>query len=230
MESFQENLEKESHLLFNYLPSDISLFHKIYKVDDKIIYKNGLSPSIIHTGEEVSSGLRVAIKELRKEKLKDKEMHEMTKNEFTFHHLLSQVSSNIVKVKNYFEDDKAYYLVMEFSEEPDFFEDLLENRYCPVSDERTLKAFAFDILTGLKEIHKFNIIHCDIKPQNFLLFKSEGLDGHSLSEDEDYLEDFFLKITDFGFAHKIPEGEDKVFLKQPLGTFAYIAPEITKVD
>ncbi len=229
-DSLKADFIKEQSTTIHYQPSDINFFRKIYKLEEKTIYANSLSPSVIYKGVEVSSGSKVAIKELRKDRLNDESMHEMTKNEFSIHHFMSKISNNIVKVKDYYEDEKAYYLVMEFSEEPDFFEDLLENRYCPVSDERTLKAFAFDILTGLKEIHKFNIVHCDIKPQNFLLFKNENLESESFSEDDEYFEDYYLKITDFGYAHRIPEGEQKCFMKYPCGTFAYIAPEVTKVE
>lgn len=212
-----------------YRPIDYDVFAENYKFEEKLIYSNGLSPSIVHMGVEVKTGNRVAIKELKKEKLKDDFMKEMIKNELSIHHFLSKISNNIVKVKDYAENEKSFYLVMECSDEPNFFEDLLENRYCPVSDERTLKAFALDVLTGLKEIHKFNIIHCDIKPQNFLLFKNHGLDEELNSDDDEYYENYYLKITDFGFAHRIPDGQTKVFLKYPCGTFSYIAPEITKV-
>lgn len=223
------NIFNHQNIEINYQPLEINFFVENYKFEEKLIYSNGLSPSIIHMGLEVKSGDKVAIKELKKEKLKDDYMMQMIRNELSIHYFLSKVSKNVVRVKDYAEDEKSYYLAMECSDEPNFFEDLLENRYCPVSDERTLKAFALDILTGLKEIHKYNIIHCDIKPQNFLLFKNDGLEGESFSEDDEYYENYYLKITDFGFAHKIPEGETKVFLKYPCGTFSYIAPEISKV-
>lgn len=226
--------ESQNAHIFEYLPSDITLLFQIYKRDPSSIYVGNLSPSIIYSGKEVNSGIKVAIKELRKDRLKDQIMFGMVKTEFSIHSYLSKISANIVEVKDYYEDEKAFYLVMEFSEEPDYFEDLLENRYCPVSDERTLKAFAFDILTGLKEIHKYNVVHCDIKPQNFLVFKNlsqekgEEIQNESLDEDVDY-DDYYLKITDFGFAHVIPNGQDKVLMKYPCGTFSYMAPEITKV-
>jgi hypothetical protein len=40
---------------------------------------------------------------------------------------LSRLSENIVKVPDYYEDDFAYTTVMEYSEDPCYFEDLLEN-------------------------------------------------------------------------------------------------------
>jgi serine/threonine-protein kinase Chk2 len=216
--------------IFPYNPSDIATLPQNYKLDGKKIYSSNLSPGVVYSGYDKILESKVAIKELRKGKLNEEYQHEMAKNELAIHFSLSSISNNIVKVRDYFEDENAYYLIMEYSEEPDFFEDLLENRYCPVSDERTLKAFAFDILTGLKEIHKNNIIHCDIKPQNFLLFKNENSENNENdSIDEEYFDDYFLKITDFGYAHVIPNDSDKAYMKLPCGTFAYTAPEVTKV-
>lgn len=232
--------------------------HELYKIDENEIYNASLSASVIYQGYEKKTGTKVAIKELKKNKLKQEYLHEMAKNEFSIQASLCCLSedSNIVQVKDYFENENAYYLIMEYSEEPDYFEDLLENRYCPVSDEKTLKAFAFDILTGLEECHKNNVIHCDIKPQNFLLFRNnkklveienlgkslENLENledlenkieicgeEEISQEEELSEDFILKLADFGLAHVIPEGESKAFMQYPCGTFAYVAPEITKV-
>lgn len=223
-------LPKDSNIRF-YNPSDINLLYENYKIDSKQIYKATLSATEIHVGYERQTGNKVAIKELKKSKLKDF-MQEFAKNELTIHDSMARVSANVCKVKDYFEDEKAFYMVMEFSDEPNYFEDMLENRYCPISEEKILKAFAFDILTALKELHKNNIIHCDIKPQNFLLFKNESMNmsnNNSSYGDESIIEDYFLKLTDFGMAHVIPEGCEKAFMKYPCGTFQYTAPEVTKV-
>jgi serine/threonine protein kinase len=223
------DLIKESKIL-NYNPPDISLLMANYEIEENKIYSTSLSPTEIYIAYEKKSGNKVAIKELKKEKLRDSFKLEMARNELILHNSISKLSSNVVKVTDYFEDEKSFYLITEFCEEANYFEDTLENRYCPISDEKTLKAFAFDILSALKEIHKNNIIHCDIKPQNFFLFKNENVNTSNNSQyTEDNYEDYFLKLTDFGFSHFIPEGKDKTFMKFPFGTFQYIAPEITKV-
>ncbi len=79
---------------------------------------------------------------------------------------------------------------------------------------------AFDILTALKEIHSIGIIHCDIKPQNFLLF---GNTGHS---DDSFDDNIILKLIDFGLSHYIDPRSGKAFMKLGCGTFQYKAPEI----
>ncbi len=99
-----------------------------------------------------------------------------------------------------------------------------------------MKAYALDVLNGLNEIHKNNIIHCDIKPQNFLLFKNEmELTDEEYESDNDncsfdsYDPNQYIKITDFGLAHPIPLGSTKTYMKQRCGTYYYTAPEITNV-
>ena len=95
-----------------------------------------------------------------------------------------------------------------------------------------------NILSALSVIHNNNIIHCDIKPDNFLLFRSENLveslnidDELSLNssdENEEMLERM-IKLTDFGLSHRIPIGQSKAYLKFPFGSYGYTAPEIKSV-
>lgn len=91
-------------------------------------------------------------------------------------------------------------------------------------------------MNGLNEIHKNNIIHCDIKPQNFLLFKNDldiSSEYNSENENNYSIDSFdpnvYLKICDFGLAHVIPSGSNKAFMKYKCGTFYYTAPEIKNV-
>ena len=69
----------------------------------------------------------VAMKELRKEKFKQNFNNEMAKSELMFHYSLSKLTNNIVTAYDYFEDEKSYYLLMEFCDEPNYFEEILEN-------------------------------------------------------------------------------------------------------
>ena len=70
--------------------------------------------------------------------------------------------------------------------------------------ERYSKVIFFKICKGIQAIHKSNICHRDIKPDNIL-----------------FDENFNPKIADFGFAT-----ENSSHLRENVATFQYKAPEI----
>ena len=139
-----------------------------------------------------------AIKVIEKTKIKDKET---IKAEIKIQQSFN--SSKIVKVKAYFEDDNNVYIVIEMCKNGDLF-DLLQKRKHLTEIE--VQCYIFQLIEGLRIIHKNNYIHRDLKPQNLLL--------------DEKLE---LKIGDFGLATSIKEGEKKSDKK---GTLHFLAPEI----
>ena len=91
-----------------------------------------------------------------------------------------------------------------------------------------------NILNSLAEIHSNNIIHCDLKPDNFLLFKDDFLKPLTTIDLDDQdisieYEDKILKITDFGLSQIIQENNTKVYIKNKLGSYSYSAPEMYRV-
>lgn len=69
--------------------------------------------------------------------------------------------------------------------------------------------FVIDILQGLKHIHDKEYVHCDIKLDNLFLCKKNRKK---------------IKIADFGLMQKKING--KIELKDSLGTYHYMAPEL----
>jgi len=96
------------------------------------------------------------------------------------------------------------YIVLELAKGGELFDVILSSgRF----DETMARHYFKQLLSGLDHCHRSGFAHRDIKPENLML---------------DHLS--VLKIADFGFAARLPEGEDKLHTK--LGSPAYMAPEL----
>jgi len=105
---------------------------------------------------------------------------------------------NILPVLNASHIDDRFVIAMELGEES--LADRLERR---ISTARALH-LADQALAALAHAHEHRIIHCDIKPENYILFP-----------------DNLLKLADFGFAKRVL----RTLKASGSGTIDYIAPE-----
>ncbi|MDH4056972.1 MAG: serine/threonine-protein kinase [Gammaproteobacteria bacterium] len=105
---------------------------------------------------------------------------------------------NILAVLNASYIDKRFVIAMELGEES--LADRIERR---MSSERALD-LAGQALAAMAHAHENKIIHCDIKPENFILFPENQ-----------------LKLGDFGFA----KFNLRTLKASGSGTVDYIAPE-----
>jgi len=147
------------------------------------------------------------------------------------------VNVNIVKfISSSFYND-VFYIKMEFSNLGDLYSILKNKNSLKNNDKYTLKKYRnifngfnhifikkylFDTINGLKYIHDHNIIHRDIKLNNFLLNSSiESV--------------FIFKISDFGFScYDQSNNNNKIYKNHNItkkyyklcGTPYYMAPEI----
>jgi len=146
-----------------------------------------------------------AVKILRKEKIQD----DSFRNEIDT--LKELDHPNILRIYESFEDDKNYYVVTEFCDGGELFEEIIEWGKFTEEDAAVLMK---QILTCVNYCHKRNFVHRDLKPENILLEKDKGFDH--------------LKICDFGTAKLFDEeaGGAKARLKDSVGSPYYIAPEV----
>lgn len=105
---------------------------------------------------------------------------------------------NILGIQNASYIDERFVIAMELGEES--LGDRLERR---ISTTRAL-SLADQALAGLAHAHAQRIIHCDIKPENYILFPGNQ-----------------LKLADFGFAKRVL----RTLKASGSGTIDYIAPE-----
>ena len=146
------------------------------------------------TGEEF------AIKILNKNKIKIKMKNSIFKeNEIItrFNHI------NVVYVFQIFEDEKNYYIIMEYCKHGELFDYIVKHE--KLSEEES-SIFFYQLINGLEYIHSKGISHRDLKPENLLLAENK-----------------ILKIIDFGLSHEYEEDE---LLKTKCGSPSYAAPEI----
>ena len=110
-----------------------------------------------------------------------------------------------LRLKNHFEDDENFYLVMPLASKGQLYRVLKKFRKF---DERTAAQILRETISALQYLHSFKppIIHRDIKPENLLL--NEG--GRIL-------------LADYGWSNFNVEGDVR---KTFCGTPEYIAPEM----
>ncbi|KAG9233955.1 catalytic subunit of the PKA [Amylocarpus encephaloides] len=100
-----------------------------------------------------------------------------------------------------FQDSKNLYMVMDFVEGGELFSLLRKSHRFP---NPVAKFYAAEVTLALEYLHSKHIIYRDLKPENLLLDRH----GH-------------LKITDFGFAKRVPD-----ITWTLCGTPDYLAPEV----
>lgn len=106
---------------------------------------------------------------------------------------------NLVRMLDYFEDRLFSYLVMEYCEQ-DLLTFVNDNDNLP---EDRVKDIFIQLCLGIKYLHSNNIVHCDIKLDNILIYQNK------------------IKLGDFGFASFF-EAKKKKYIR---GSLHYLAPE-----
>ncbi|CAG9826209.1 unnamed protein product [Diabrotica balteata] len=140
--------------------------------------------------------------------LKKIEIVEQNQQEHVFNEKRIQMSSKspfIVRLYRTYRDSKYIYFLMESCLGGDLWS-LLQRQKNKRFEEKEARFICSCVLLAFEYLHSRGIIYRDLKPENLLL----AVNG-------------YIKLTDFGFAKKVPDrGKTYTFA----GTPEYVAPEI----
>lgn len=161
---------------------------------------------VTHDNSNKSYAIKVTPKDGYSES-KLKAINEKLKNEIQIQKKLNH--QNIVQSKLAFSDEKNNYIVLEYCPGRSIRDLLRKSESGRLSEAETRKILK-DIINGLSFLHNCQIIHHDLKLENFLI----GKDGK-------------VKIADFGLAILMNEDDENNKKKSPIcGTTNYLSPEI----
>ena len=159
---------------------------------------------MVYKAKNNISGELRAIKIINKRYL-TQENEDKIKREMEIHKHLDH--PNIVKLYEYYSDMDCYYLITEYIEGEDLFEEIQKKDYL---SEEMAATIMKQLLSAVYYCHEKKIIHKDIKPEN-ILFTSKIYDKPD------------IKVVDFGTAETFSYAVSK---KVTSGTAYYIAPEV----
>jgi aurora kinase len=135
----------------------------------------------------------------KKELIKNEVMHQLRREVEIQSHLRHP---NILRLYGFFYDEKRVYLILEYAEKGELYEDLKRNgRFT----EARAAEYIYQLSQALDYCHSKGVIHRDVKPENLLL--------HSNGQ---------LKIADFGWSAYAPSSRRKTLC----GTLDYLPPEM----
>ena len=116
------------------------------------------------------SGIKRAVKILRKVRMDDKEKANMI-NEIE--NLENLDHPNILKLHESYECEKRYYIVTDICKGGELFDEITKNKHFTESNAGQIM---YALLKCLNYIHSEGLMHRDLKPENLLLEEHKAYD------------------------------------------------------
>lgn len=117
---------------------------------------------------------------------------------------------NLVKIYKVYEEQDKIHIILELCEGGELYDSIVKRGcYSEADAARIMK----QLMSALQSLHKYNILHLDIKPENILLSSKD--------------KDAKIVLTDFGLARMVNGKENPLEQGMSMaGTVGYIAPEV----
>mmetsp|Transcript_35986 Transcript_35986/g.81248 ORF Transcript_35986/g.81248 Transcript_35986/m.81248 type:complete len:616 (-) Transcript_35986:57-1904(-) len=162
------------------------------------------------------SMLKVAVKKFTKRRLQGRKM-DLLKSEVEVYLRLDH--PNVCRLLYAYESNKDVWLVMELCS-CELYARVCERK---AYKERDAADVLLQMLQAVNYLHSRNIVHRDLKLENWMYGESAASGGGSCSSTSLGREDR-VKLIDFGFSRIISGAEEK--LELPCGTLYYTSPQV----
>ena len=191
-------LKEEKINQISFVPENKNRIANVYKFESEPIGTGSFGE--VRRGTHLQNGAVRAIKIIYKHKVEKSYLSKVMQEIFI---MIQLDHPNVVKIYEYFIDEKFLYIVMEMVNGGELFDKIQEKKKFT---EIEASEIFFQLLSAINYLHKHNIVHRDIKPENILL------DGKN------------LKLIDFGTSREY--SRDAGTMNKLEGTPYYIAPEV----
>nr|XP_033802713.1 serine/threonine-protein kinase 17B isoform X1 [Geotrypetes seraphini]XP_033802714.1 serine/threonine-protein kinase 17B isoform X1 [Geotrypetes seraphini]XP_033802715.1 serine/threonine-protein kinase 17B isoform X1 [Geotrypetes seraphini]XP_033802716.1 serine/threonine-protein kinase 17B isoform X1 [Geotrypetes seraphini]XP_033802717.1 serine/threonine-protein kinase 17B isoform X1 [Geotrypetes seraphini]XP_033802720.1 serine/threonine-protein kinase 17B isoform X1 [Geotrypetes seraphini] len=183
-------------------------FHNAYTLDSKELGRGKFA--VVRKCVEKSTGHEYAAKFLKKRRrgqdCRAEIIHEIAVLELT------KPSSRIAYLHEAYETMNEIILVLEYAAGGEIFNLCVGDQDETIAEKDVIRLI-YQILEGVFYLHRNNIVHLDLKPQNILLSSI-----HPLGD---------VKIVDFGMSRKMGTSSE---VREIMGTPEYVAPEILNYE
>lgn len=161
---------------------------------------------------------------IRSMKIIKKDLIEVQEDEILLFKELALLRSmdhpNIIKLYEFYRDEKCFYLISEFCEYGDMFELIQGSDADDKLEEPQVAHIMKQILSVVSYCHSNGIINRDLRPENILI---DSYELHRVQNND--LPFYYIKVNDFKSARTFKNSKN---LNKKVGNPYYIAPEVLK--
>lgn len=206
-----------------------NIFQTRYKINPKPIGKGSFA-TVYHATNEYNEP--VAIKKIKIANLRQDRINKfMLELDISY----EMKHDNIVKCNEIFKTKNNWYIVLEYCDGPSFMQLIKKIQKLNYNKrELIVKKIMIELKDALYYLRSKNVIHRDLKPDNILLqtYTSKKYNILNHLDDLSNLDNFTIKLADFGFARYFDD-QEKEKEKQVddltmtiCGTPLYMSPEM----